>query len=226
MSSLVNQRAPSAAVLANSAPAGPADTSGSILGKRTIRDLVSQLDPSERLEEGVEEVLVEIADNFIESVTTFACQLAKHRKSQVLEAKDVLLHLERNWHMKIPGFGNDEYRQYRRPKVDDAHRERLAVVKKSAAASSSLPPEASPSTLPLPLLLGGETMENNGLFPFSVHTQTHHKVAGLGSGIGGAMGGLMGMGGGSAGGRGAGGGGGGGSVSAGSPGPGPLGAYW
>jgi transcription initiation factor TFIID subunit 12 len=36
---------------------------------------------------------MQIADDFIDNVVTAACQIAKHRKSNTLEVKDVQMHL-------------------------------------------------------------------------------------------------------------------------------------
>ncbi|WOL15666.1 putative uridine nucleosidase 1 [Canna indica] len=112
-----------------------AESGNQILSKRSIRELVSQIDPSENLDSEVEDVLVEIAEDFVESVTTFACSLAKHRKSTTLEAKDILLHVERNWNLTLPGFGGDEIKCYKKQFTNDIHKERLAVIKKSMAAT-------------------------------------------------------------------------------------------
>ncbi|XP_048225652.1 transcription initiation factor TFIID subunit 12 isoform X2 [Ricinus communis] len=112
------------------------DESGNrILSKRNIHELVTQIDPSEKLDPEVEDILADIADEFVESITTFGCSLAKHRKSDTLEAKDILLHLERNWNMTLPGFSGDEIKTYRKPLTSDIHKERLAVIKKSILAS-------------------------------------------------------------------------------------------
>lgn len=113
-----------------------AESGNQILSKRSIRELVNQMDPSEKLDSEVEDVLVDIGEDFIESITTFACSLAKHRKSSTLEAKDILLHVERNWNITLPGFGGDEVKCYKKQITNDIHKERLAVIKKSMALTA------------------------------------------------------------------------------------------
>lgn len=85
----------------------------------------------------VEDILVDIAEDFVDSITTFGCQLAKHRKSDALEAKDILVHLERNWNLTLPGFSGDEIKTYKKPLTTDIHKERLAVIKKSITANEA-----------------------------------------------------------------------------------------
>ncbi|KAI3522764.1 hypothetical protein L1887_00814 [Cichorium endivia] len=108
-----------------------------IISKRSIHEIVAQIDPGERLDPEVGDILVDIADDFVETITTFACSLAKHRKSNTLESKDILLHLEKNWNMSLPGFGGDEIKCYKKPFGNDVHRERVAAIKKSIAASET-----------------------------------------------------------------------------------------
>ncbi|KAL0900490.1 hypothetical protein Bca101_084451 [Brassica carinata] len=108
-----------------------------ILGKRSIHELLQQIDPSERLDPEVEGILADIAEDFVESITTFGCSLAKHRKSDTLEAKDILLHVERNWNIRPPGFSSDEIKTFRKPLTTDIHKERLAAVKKSATVTEA-----------------------------------------------------------------------------------------
>ncbi|KAI0266727.1 transcription initiation factor TFIID subunit A-domain-containing protein [Gloeopeniophorella convolvens] len=75
--------------------------------RRSIQDLVLSIDPNVKIEPEVEDLLLDIADEFIDSVTNFGCRLAKHRGGDALEVRDLQLHLERNHNIRIPGFASD-----------------------------------------------------------------------------------------------------------------------
>ncbi|XP_068233087.1 transcription initiation factor TFIID subunit 12 isoform X2 [Palaemon carinicauda] len=102
-----------------------------VLSKQRITELVREVDPNEQLEEEVEDMLLSIADDFIESTVNAACRLAQHRGARTLDVKDVQMYLERNWHMWIPGFGTDELRPYKRAPTTEAHKQRLALIRKA-----------------------------------------------------------------------------------------------
>ena len=38
---------------------------------------------------------------------------------------------ERTWHMHIPGFGTEELRPYKRAPSTEAHKQRLAIIRKA-----------------------------------------------------------------------------------------------
>ncbi|KAH9059372.1 transcription initiation factor TFIID subunit A-domain-containing protein [Lactarius vividus] len=82
-------------------------TPGDASMRRSIQDLVLSIDPNVKIEPEVEDLLLDIADEFIDSVTNFGCRLAKHRGGDTLETRDLQLHLERNHNIRIPGFASD-----------------------------------------------------------------------------------------------------------------------
>ena len=61
----------------------------------------------------------------------------RHRRSDTLEPRDVQLHLERNWHITVPGFAADEVRPFQAPTVSGKYKQRLATVKKAIASNAS-----------------------------------------------------------------------------------------
>lgn len=78
---------------AGASKAASATDSVPILTKPRLQELVREIDPTEQLDEEVEELLLQIADDFVENTVNAACLLAKHRKVSKVEVKDVQLHL-------------------------------------------------------------------------------------------------------------------------------------
>ncbi|KAI2808084.1 hypothetical protein RDWZM_005462 [Blomia tropicalis] len=131
----------------------------SVLDRKSLQELVQEVDPNEQLEEEVEDVLLSLADDFIESLVMASCVIAKHRCTKdtdvaTLEVSDVQLALEKNWNMWIPGFGVDgvvgvlsgtagigsgsaatsaavALAKPKKSLMTEAHKQRLALIKKT-----------------------------------------------------------------------------------------------
>lgn len=101
------------------------DNDGRVLTKRKLNELITNLsidqgDTKPSVDNDVEELFLDLADEFVRSVMGFSCNLAKHRKLDKLDIRDVLLNLERNWGIKVPGYMPDEIKPARRwPKKPD-----------------------------------------------------------------------------------------------------------
>lgn len=64
-----------------------------LVSRTKLQDLVREVDAAEQLDEEVEDLLLQLADDFVESTVNAACLLAKHRKATTVEVRDVQLHL-------------------------------------------------------------------------------------------------------------------------------------
>ncbi|XP_063226682.1 transcription initiation factor TFIID subunit 12 [Bacillus rossius redtenbacheri] len=106
-------------------------STGPILSKNRLHELVKEVDPSIQLDEEVEDILIQIADDFLDSTIKSACLFSKHRNATTLEVKDVQLHLERHWNMWIPGFDTREFVQHKKVSSTEAHKQRMALIRKA-----------------------------------------------------------------------------------------------
>ncbi len=74
-----------------------------------ISTLGHQMKPTNRYQ-----IVLNVADDFVDDVISTACKLAKLRGASSLEVRDVQLVLERQFNIRVPGFSSDEIRTVRR----------------------------------------------------------------------------------------------------------------
>ncbi|KAJ0408289.1 hypothetical protein ATCC90586_008239 [Pythium insidiosum] len=72
---------------------------------RQLGELLRSVEGRFRFQPAVEELLLDMANDFVSDVVSFSSRLAKHRRSTVLEAKDMQFCLAKNYGISLPGLG-------------------------------------------------------------------------------------------------------------------------
>ncbi|EFJ51603.1 hypothetical protein VOLCADRAFT_47527, partial [Volvox carteri f. nagariensis] len=78
-----------------------------------------------------ESALLEFYTEWIGNAVALGCEVAKRRKSNILKARDIALHLERSWNLYVPGFNGEMLKPYRRPHASELHRQRQLAVRRT-----------------------------------------------------------------------------------------------
>ncbi|XP_023014199.2 TATA-box binding protein associated factor 12 [Leptinotarsa decemlineata] len=102
-----------------------------LLTKQRLQDLVRETDQTLNLEEEVEEIILNYVDEFVDRCLNGAALIAKNRHTNTIEVKDVQQFLNRNYNMWTPGFGTDELRPYKRSLTTEAHKQRIALIRRT-----------------------------------------------------------------------------------------------
>lgn len=102
-----------------------------LLDKKRLQDLVNEIDPNLQLDDDLEEMLMKVLSDFVDEAVASSCVLAQHRKSNTLEVKDLKLHLEKQWNIFVPGFGSEDTRSNRKTQTTEAHKQRMALIRKA-----------------------------------------------------------------------------------------------
>ncbi|KAF8566112.1 hypothetical protein P879_03089 [Paragonimus westermani] len=114
---------------ANQPKEDASDQPSSVFTPASLTQLLADLDPQLQLDPDTQEVLVNLASEFVTSVATKAQKLAAHRGSSNVEAKDIHFCLERDWDISVPGY-SCEQRSLRQNILTEAHKQRLSLIKK------------------------------------------------------------------------------------------------
>jgi len=119
-------------------PTNIPDNGGRVLTKRKLAEVVNSIGADEGdsktvLEGDVEDLFLDLADEFVTSITSFACKLAKHRKVDMIDTRDVQLHLERNWNIRIPGHAPDEIKATKKWQPNAEYAKKTASIEQAKA---------------------------------------------------------------------------------------------
>lgn len=103
------------------------------VSREMLEKMIKECAPGETFDEDVKTALLQLADDFVEEVAMQSHKLAKLRNADVIDVKDVALHLEREWDIVVPGTSGEELKPYKRPQKPGTQTQREAKVRKSMA---------------------------------------------------------------------------------------------
>lgn len=120
-------------------PANIPDNGGRVLTKRKLVELVNSIavdqygDTKTSVDVDVEDLFLDLADDFVRSVVGFSCRLAKHRKidENKIDIRDLQLNLERNWGIRVPGYAMDEIKAVKKWQPNPEYVEKVKQIEKS-----------------------------------------------------------------------------------------------
>lgn len=76
----------------------------------------------------VEELVLNLADNFVDDVIRKSCMIAKERGSKTLDLRDLQMILERSYNIRVPGYSSDELRTVRKVQPTNAWIAKMSAV--------------------------------------------------------------------------------------------------
>jgi transcription initiation factor TFIID subunit 12 len=83
----------------------------------------------------------ELVSEFVDTVTSYACKMAKLRKAENIDIKDIQLILERNYNIRIPGYQGDEIRTVRKFAPTATHQARIQQLNQSKVLNATMDKE-------------------------------------------------------------------------------------
>lgn len=84
----------------------PSTTTKALTPNTQLGELLRSIEPRYCFHPAVEELLLEMATEFVQDVVGFSGKLAKHRRSNVLESKDLQFCLAKNYGISLAGVLN------------------------------------------------------------------------------------------------------------------------
>ena len=96
-----------------------------ILPLNKLMDVVGMVKKNQKIDQNGQQALMDIAESFIAQAIHQSCQLAKHRNSKVLEAKDASFFLQHEYGYSVGPRSNVP----NKPAECDEHKVRVQMVR-------------------------------------------------------------------------------------------------